>query len=214
MKQYDSLIFDMDGTLWDAVDSYVEVWNTTSRELGIDRTVMRDDLLRYMGKTIDVIYASLMEGVDVDPTAYLERLDYNESYLMPRLGGRLYAGVMDGIRQLSERYRLFMVSNCGQDGLHNMLHFCGLTDCFAGTLTHGETGRGKDYNIAEVVRAFDLQAPLYIGDTQGDSDAAHAAGVDMCHVTWGFGSCRDAELSFDSFPAMTAALLEAKTSQH
>ena len=211
MKQYDSLIFDMDGTLWDAVDSYVEVWDTTSRELGIDRNVTRHDLLRYMGKTIDVIYASLMDGVDTDKTAYLERLDYNESLLMPRLGGRLYPGVTEGIRELASCYRLFMVSNCGQDGLRNMLKFCGLTDCFEGTLTHGETGRGKDYNIAEIVRAFDLRSPLYIGDTQGDCDAAHAAGVDMCHVTWGFGSCRDAELSFDSFPVMTEALLEAKS---
>ena len=29
----DALIFDMDGTLWDAVDSYSEVWNETFREL-------------------------------------------------------------------------------------------------------------------------------------------------------------------------------------
>ncbi|MDE7386790.1 MAG: HAD family hydrolase [Muribaculaceae bacterium] len=209
--KYDSLIFDMDGTLWDAVDSYVEVWNTTSRELGVDRLVTRDDLLRYMGKTIDVIYSALMDGVDIAPDVYLRRLDYNESLLMPRLGGRLYRGVTEGIRELASRYRLFMVSNCGQDGLRNMLKFCGLTDCFEGTLTHGETGRGKDYNIAAIVREYNLQAPLYIGDTQGDSDAAHAAGVDMCHVTWGFGSCRDAELSFDSFPAMTKALLEAKS---
>ena len=206
--KYDSLIFDMDGTLWDAVDSYVEVWNTTSRELGIDRLVTRDDLLRYMGKTIDVIYSALMDGVDIDPDVYLERLDYNESLLMPRLGGRLYPGVADGIRRLVSRYRLFMVSNCGRDGLHNMLSFCNLADCFEGTLTHGEAGRGKDYNIAEVVRTFNLHNPLYIGDTQGDSDAAHAAGVDMCHVTWGFGSCRDAALSFDTFPAMTTALMD------
>ncbi len=204
--KYDSLIFDMDGTLWDAVDSYVEVWNVTSRELGVDRVVSRDDLLRYMGKTIDVIYAALMEGVDIDSARYLERLDYNEALLMPRLGGRLYPGVSEGIRELAGRYRLFMVSNCGADGLRNMLRFCGLADCFEGTLTHGETGRGKDYNIARVIETFSLGKPLYIGDTQGDSDAAHAAGADMCHARWGFGRCSDAQLAFGSFAEMTAYL--------
>ena len=28
-EKFDSLIFDMDGTLWDAVDSYCEIWNVT-----------------------------------------------------------------------------------------------------------------------------------------------------------------------------------------
>lgn len=207
MMKYDSLIFDMDGTLWDAVDSYVEVWNVTSRELGVDRMVGRDDLLRYMGKTIDVIYSALMDGVDVDSARYLERLDYNEALLMPRLGGRLYPGVTEGIRRLAGLYRLFMVSNCGAEGLRNMLRYCDLADCFEGTLTHGETGRGKDYNIALVVESNSLDKPLYIGDTQGDSDAAHAAGADMCHARWGFGHCDDAELSFDSFMAMTDYLV-------
>ena len=26
-RKYDSLLFDMDGTLWDAVDSYCAIWN-------------------------------------------------------------------------------------------------------------------------------------------------------------------------------------------
>lgn len=206
--KYDSLIFDMDGTLWDAVDSYVEVWNVTSRELGVGRRVSRDDLLRYMGKTIDVIYDALMGGVDVDSARYLERLSYYESTLMPRLGGRLYPGVRDGIAELAGRYRLFMVSNCGADGLHNMLRYTGLESFFEGTLTHGETLRGKDYNIARVAETFSLLAPLYIGDTQSDSDAAHTAGADMCHARWGFGTCRDAVMAFDSFPEMTHFLLK------
>ena len=40
----DALIFDMDGTLWDAVDSYCEIWNRTFRDFGVDCTVGRDVL--------------------------------------------------------------------------------------------------------------------------------------------------------------------------
>ncbi len=35
-KNYDSVIFDMDGTLWDAVDSYCRVWNATIAETKLD----------------------------------------------------------------------------------------------------------------------------------------------------------------------------------
>ena len=47
--KFDSLIFDMDGTLWDAVDSYVAVWNATFEAMGYRVSVSRDELLLYMG---------------------------------------------------------------------------------------------------------------------------------------------------------------------
>lgn len=207
-KSYDSLIFDMDGTLWDAIDSYAEVWNRTNPEFGIKRRVVRADLLDYMGKTIDVIFRELFGQPDgIDTEEYLRRLDHWESTLMPVLGGRLYEGVVDGLRELSRKYRLFLVSNCGSDGLRNMMRFAGITPYITDTLTYGETGEGKDRNIAAIIRRHGLKAPLYIGDTQGDSDAAHAAGADMAFARWGFGSCRDAELAFDSFVQLTKTLL-------
>ena len=32
----DALIFDMDGTLWDAVDTYAEIWNMAFEREGIE----------------------------------------------------------------------------------------------------------------------------------------------------------------------------------
>lgn len=206
-RSFDSLIFDMDGTLWDAVDSYAEIWNRANREFGIDVTVTRSQLLRYMGKTIDVIFSALMSGIDVDKQLYLRRLDHLESTLMPELGGRFYPGVIDGLHRLAGRYPLFLVSNCGSDGLTNMMRYGALTPCFRGSLTYGETGHGKDFNIKQIIDRFSLHRPLYIGDTQGDSSSAHAAGAAMAHARWGFGQCSDAELSFGSFTELTDYLM-------
>lgn len=207
MKKYDSLIFDMDGTLWDAVDSYARIWEVTSAEFGVDRPVTREELIHYMGKTLDVILAGIMNGVDVDQEKYLKRLDENESALMVTLGGTLYPGVKEGIERLAQDYRLFLVSNCGKDGLDYMTRFTGLTPYIEGCLSYGMTGKGKTENISEVIKRYNLKSPLYIGDTQGDCDAAHRAGIDMCHVTYGFGSCHDAELSADSFENLLNQLI-------
>lgn len=196
----------MDGTLWDAVDSYTRIWEATSAEFGVDRTVTREELIGYMGKTLDVILDGIMEGINIDRVHYLKRLDENESDMMATLGGQLYDGVADGIKTLSSRYRLFLVSNCGKDGLVNMTRFTGLDSYFEGTLTFGETHCGKAENIRTVIDKYGLKNPLYIGDTQGDSDAAHRAGIDMCHVTYGFGNCRDAQLSADSFDSLVTLL--------
>ena len=200
----------MDGTLWDAVDSYARIWEVTSAEFDVDRVVTREELIRYMGKTLDVILAGIMDGVDIDKEKYLKRLDENESALMGKLGGTLYPGVASGIAELAKQYRLFLVSNCGKDGLRYMTEFTGLTPYIEGCLSYGMTGKGKADNIKTVVKHYGLQAPLYIGDTQGDSDAAHTAGIDMCHVTYGFGQCKDAELSADSFSQLTKMLIPAQ----
>lgn len=202
-QPYDSLIFDMDGTLWDAVDSYAEIWNATSRELGVDRVVTRDDLLRYMGRPLNEIFHALFDGMNVDAEKYQKLIAENDPKMMPILGGKLYDGVKEGIARLAKKYKLTMVSNCGATGLPDFLKFTGLTPYFIDTLSNGENGLDKAENIRLIAERNNLKNPAYVGDIQRDSDAAHAAGIDMIHVTYGFGKCNDAQLSFDSFAELT-----------
>ncbi|MDE6266875.1 MAG: HAD-IA family hydrolase [Muribaculaceae bacterium] len=206
-EKFDSLIFDMDGTLWDAVDSYCEIWNVTSRELGIDRLVTREELIDLMGLTIDVIISRLFEGWEIDMEHYLQKLTENEHLLMPRLGGKLYPDVFRLIPELSRQYPLYMASNCGADGLKNFLRFTRLEPYFRDTITFGETGKDKPYNIRLLAERNNLGNPLYVGDTAGDCRSAHMAGVKMLNVTYGFGYAPDADYYADSFLQLTDMLL-------
>ncbi len=206
-KRFDGIMFDMDGTLWDAVDSYCKVWDATSEALGVDVTVSREDLLRCMGLPIDAIYDRLVHDSKIDRDVYLALLDKNENEMMPRLGGRLYPGVKEGIEKLAQYYRLFMVSNCGAEGLRNFMKFTGLEDFFTDSLTHGETGKGKRDNIAIIVERNGLTSPLYVGDTQGDCDAAYGAGVKFAHAAYGFGECKAPDFSFNRFSTLVEALV-------
>ena len=205
---FDSLIFDMDGTMWDAVDSYCKIWDVTSDAFGISRRVCRNELLGTMGLTIDQIFDRLFPDSDFNRKAYLAMLAQNEQNMMPILGGKLYPGVKAGVKRLSSRYKLFMASNCGSEGLHNFLKFTHLEPFFCDTITFGETGQDKPHNIRLLVKKHSLNNPLYIGDTAGDCRSAHAAGVKMLHVTYGFGKCDDADISADSFDELTNMLMQ------
>ena len=59
----DALCFDMDGTLWDAVDSYCEIWNRCFRKVGMDRVVARQELIACMGLNLREILRRLCGGV-------------------------------------------------------------------------------------------------------------------------------------------------------
>lgn len=203
---YDSLIFDMDGTLWDAVDSYRKIWDKTLAETGAGLTISRQELLDCMGLPIAEIFRRIVSA-PVDATEFLTRLDCNERKMMPLLGGILYPGVTDGIPRLASKYRLFMVSNCGAEGLHNFLTYTKLSPYIEGTLTYGETGKEKPENIKTLVSRHKLNAPIYIGDTQGDCNSAHSAGIPMVYAAYGFGKCHDAEYEVDNFYQLTELFL-------
>lgn len=201
MKQpIDSLIFDMDGTLWDAVPSYCKVWDATARSMGISRPPVRyDELVRLMGKPLAEIYKEIMGGYCTDADAFLTRLYATEEQLMPRLGGKLYPGVRSTIEVLSRHARLFMISNCAGGGLDNFQMYTRLKPYFIDSLTYGDTGVDKDVNIRTLIERYNLKRPVYVGDIQRDCDSTHAAGIEFVWAAYGFGKVVDADFRIDCF---------------
>lgn len=208
MRQIDSLIFDMDGTLWDAVDSYAKIWNITLDQEGIPHhEVTRHDLLRLMGSYLDDIIRDLLPG-DVERKSLLERVMVNEAEMMPELGGVLYPQVKETLAELKKHYRLFMVSNCGVKGLENFVTYNGLQGFFTDLLSHGSTRKSKKENILTLIEKYDLKGPVYVGDTQNDADSSHAAGVPFVWCKYGFGDVEGADATIDEFSELPEAVKE------
>lgn len=197
-KVYDSIIFDMDGTLWDAVESYCKVWDVSLRLMGIDRApVTRAELIGLMGNTIERIVDVLVPQASGN-RELINLLDKNEEKMMLQLGGKLYDGAKETVAKLAETHKLFMVSNCSALGLPNFLTFTGLTPYILATLSYGDTHRDKAYNINELRHRYNLQSPLYVGDTMGDYESCLKAGVDFAWASYGFGNVTQANIKLQS----------------
>ncbi len=207
----DALIFDMDGTLWDAVDSYCAVWNVCFRLFGVDRTVSRQALIDCMGLTPDKIYDKIVgENPQLEKGEFLLRLTEKEKELMPELGGVPYPGVVDGIERLSKAYTLFLVSNCSENGLRDMMRYIGITPYVKEAVTFGATNRIKSENMEYLKAKYKLKLPVYIGDTEGDCQQTHLAGLPFVWVSYGFGKCDAPDKSFPSFGALTEFFMNIK----
>ncbi|MGN0213778.1 MAG: HAD family hydrolase [Muribaculaceae bacterium] len=200
-EKVDSLVFDMDGTLWDAMKSYAEVWNVAFRELGLPISVDENVLKAGIGYTIDDILVMLLNryGVSIDDERFLARVDEIEDELLPVIGGVPYDGMQAGIRRLSEHYKIFLLSNCGPNGLPNFMRFTGIEDCVTDYLSYGMRQKSKSENLLYLKQKHGLAMPVYVGDTQSDCNNAHLAGMPFVYASYGFGKCEGYDLRVDKF---------------
>ena len=196
----DALIFDMDGTLWDAVDTYAEIWNMAFEREGIEQRITRNDLLALIGTPIDDIIRHFVPADQVEHLLQvIAGLVVTE---LPRLGGRLYEGVQEGIATLAQHYQLFMLSNCDELELPIFVRYAGIEPYITDTLAYGNTHLRKADNMRLLAEKYHLQHPVYVGDTDSDCSEAHRAGVPFVWMSYGFGTTDRAQLQFDKFSDM------------
>ena len=210
----DSIIFDMDGTLWNATESYAKIWNVTCNEFGIKAAFNGADLEKFMGMSIEDIMIHLLgDNRNVDKVQFLKMLGENEVAMMPSLGGVLYPSVKECLEKLHGNYRLFMLSNCSSKGLLNFVNFTGTAHLFDGILTQGERPFEKSENLRFMAQEYSLKCPTYVGDTQADCDQCHAAGLPFVYASWGFGQCNGADWKFATIEDFTRNFLDKNTIQ-
>jgi len=209
MQKPDSLIFDMDGTLWDAVDTYTESWNLVFKKLNIDRTIAREQVLERIGwEGSKVIQAVLPEFDEERRKEIYNDVNNFRRQLLPQNGGRLYDGVFEGIRQLATKYQLFILSNCGRGIIRIFIDWADIDDYITDEIAYGVNNMPKAYNLKLLSDTHQLKAPVYIGDTSGDSEQSRLAGVPFVFVSYGFGKTDDYDLKFDDFHSLTAYFMD------
>lgn len=204
MVKPDSLIFDMDGTLWDAVDTYAESWNLIFQKHDIKRNIKRDDLLHVIGldgkRLTQVLLPEFDEkrGMEI----YYE-VNQVRREILPTSGGMVYKGVTEGIKQLSTRYKVFVLSNCAVGIIPLFLNWAAITDYVTDVLAYGTNQMPKNYNMHLLMDKHGLKSPVYIGDTNGDAEQTRIAGLPFTFVSYGFGNTDDYDQKFDDFESLS-----------
>lgn len=204
MQKPDSLIFDMDGTLWDAVDTYAHSWNVVFGEMGIDKTIDRHILAPMVGWEGKKVIETLMPEFD-----HQKRLDIyaivndRRHSLIGDMGGIMYDGVMEGLPKLAEKYKLFILSNCAKGIIRQFINWAGIDAYITDEIAYGTNFMPKNFNIKQLIETHDLKAPVYIGDTAGDGEQTRLAGIPFVFVSYGFGTTDDHDVKFDDFTALT-----------
>lgn len=204
IERPDSLIFDMDGTLWDNVNTYVQAWNAAFEAHGYTVRVNRESLMGLMGKEARQILNIVMPDV---PTKEQDMLfdDVIVQYekLIPTMKPIIYPGVMEGLQKLHAKYKLLLLSNCEEGGLVNFMEHTQTTHLFLDYMEHGQNNMPKSHNLNLLWTRQNLQSPVYIGDTAADSYESALAEVPFVFMTYGFGDTDQYDLQFNTFKELT-----------
>lgn len=204
MQKPDSIIFDMDGTLWDAVDTYAESWNVVFKQMAVDKTMTRDELAKMVGWEGKKVLKAIMPEYDEEEQQRIyAKVNEVRRELLPQNGGILYDGVKDGLSQLAEKYQLFIVSNCATGVIKLFIDWAGIDEHIIDEIAYGTNYQPKHYNIQQLIDRHKLKTPVYVGDTEGDGEQSRLAGVPFVFVSYGFGATDDHDIKFDSFTDFT-----------
>ena len=199
------LIFDVDGTLYEARRSFIPAVREILRRYALPMP-QHEALLTFVGEPFEVFQAWLAEqgplmrrSEVLDELAEIELRSVKEN-------GALFPGVEPTLRRLRKRgYTLAICTNGGERYVYTVLEACGITGLFHRIRFRRPQDTGKEAMVAELLREIPHTRSFLIGDRIHDVRAGKANGCTAIAVTYGYGRQEElceADYTIASFPAL------------
>ena len=186
---YDSIIFDMDGTLVNFLDQMVVSWNLTCKKYGWDKVITYEEMKSVMGLNGHDIGVRFFPNIDEDEATRrvfvcsAEEIEYFDKVEI----GSTYIPNEEFLIKLSSKYKLFIVSNCLEGYIEIFLKKYNFEKYFIDS-ANAANGLTKAQNIEKIVKKHNLQNPVYVGDTIKDKQSSDEANVEFIFASYGFGN--------------------------
>lgn len=205
----DSIILDVDGTLWDTTGICARAWNAAIRDNSDAEPVLTADMLKGLfGKPMNVIFAAVFPQLTREERDRLSLIccEYEEK-LLESEEVPVYEGVRETIVSLSEKLPMYIVSNCQNGYIEAFLRNLELEEYISDFMCYGDTLAPKSVTMQRLIERNGLKNPIYVGDTQGDADACRDAGVPFVYAAYGFGEVGEYWRKIESFGELEKILL-------
>lgn len=208
--KYDSIGFDLDGTLWNALDAITESWVKTSIKYN-EAVPNKEQVASALGlNKID-----LMNKLYPDMPYEKQMMFFDEAAelcntILAEKGGILFDKLEETIEKLSKHFKLYIVSNCQDGYIEAFFKAHKLEKYFCDYEHPGKRCISKGENIKAVIKRNGFKSSIYIGDTQGDADAAKYAGIPFIFASFGFGKVNSPDYVISSYSELSEIVCKQK----
>ena len=194
-----AIFFDLDGTLWDALNQITISWNLTMEKFHYPYRFSLEDVKSIMGltpeETCQLLFKdkSLKEGLDIFHLLVKEEINY-----LSKHPGIIYENEDEVLSVLSAKYNLYVVSNSDKGYIENYLSSCNKEKYFKGHICAGDLGLAKWQNILYLKKKENIDEVIYVGDTLKDKTESERAHVKFIHAAYGFGKIDDDQVKINN----------------
>ncbi len=190
MRNYRTILFDLDGTLLDTLADLAASLNYVMRTYG-EPEYSICDVRKMVGNGVRTLMKrAIPEGEDC-PT-FEEQLALQKSYYLShsRESTKPFEGIMPLLQECKNRGIMTgVVSNKDHPAVRELCHYF-FKDFITEAVGNGEGRRVKPYpdGCYEAMQRLmaDKATTLYVGDSEVDAETAANAGIDCVLVSWGF----------------------------
>ncbi len=187
MSSYQTILFDLDGTLIDSVDLIVDSYQHTYRAHGLPMS-SREQILAGMGVPLRTIFGELTsDPAEMDRWIATYR-EYNLTHHDQQV--RAYPGAVEMVRAVrAAGFRTGLVTSKNNSGARRGLALVGLEGVLEVIVGSDDVTRPKPDPEPVRLALTQLQMPttgcLFVGDSHHDIYSGRGAGVGTVGVTWG-----------------------------
>lgn len=201
----ENIIFDLDGTLWDARKSIIDSWNVVLEKNGYNK-ISIEELTPLIGLSQTEIIENLYNTEKKETIELIKLLSHGELEYLKKHGGILYKNVKECLNLLKNKFNLFIVSNCQEGYIDVFLEYYQFQDIFKDFESAGRTKLSKSKNIEEIINRNNITNAVYVGDTHQDFISADINNIPFIYAEYGFGEVNDFNFSIKEFKELPIIL--------
>ena len=193
-----AVIFDLDGTLWETVDSNYVALNTITKKYNLGE-ISRELIYENYGNSITDSAKFFFPDLEQDKAIQIliESDEINIRNLESN-GAFIYPGLEEVLFNLSEKYDLYIVSNTvTKKYIEAFLTSSKLFKYFKDYVAASEIKLSKGNSLIKLMDDYYIDEAIYIGDTLKDYEAAKIANIPFVQCLYGFGKDLQCEYSVD-----------------
>ncbi len=190
MESYDTVIFDLDGTLLNTLEDLTDAVNYALEKHGFT-THSLDDVRRYLGNGVKRLMELAIPG-GLEAKAFDETFEDFKAYYKEHAAvkTRPYEDIMETLEELKARgIKTAIVSNKMDSVVKelNKIYFDGLISVAVGESENIKRKPAPDTVLKAIEElGSDVKSSVYVGDSEVDVMTAKNAGITCISVLWGF----------------------------